>query len=75
MDMERRAGLPGRDSSRIRGSRLATTRGVKARDRSARSFVCRGGSWKMSQRRVCPLGGATLELNASESLSARFTLS
>ncbi|KFA86748.1 hypothetical protein [Archangium violaceum] len=63
------------DSARMRGSRLATARGVKARMMRARSFVWRGGSMKTSHWDVIADGGATTELNASWSWSARFTLS
>jgi len=44
----------------MRGSRLAIMRGVKAREISARSFVCTGGSVKTKKR-----GAGTRELNVS----------
>ena len=50
-------------------------RGVKVRMMIPRSFVCRGGSWKMSQSSGLSPGGAARELNVSGSCSARFTLS
>src|SRR5687767_7748803 len=43
-----------RDSSRIRGSRFATERGVNPFEINARSFVCRGGSVKIVQSPLHP---------------------
>ncbi len=52
----------------MRGSRLATDRGVKACATRARSFECRGGS-----RKIIHSAGPWRELNASWSCSTRFT--
>lgn len=62
-------------SAWMRDSMAAIARGVNARWTSARSFECRGGSWKMSQSSGCPPGGAAREPNVSCSVSTRRTCS
>ena len=46
----------------MRGSRLATERGVKARMIRLRRLVCIGWSEKISQSGALPVGGVTAEL-------------
>jgi hypothetical protein len=64
-----------RDRSRMRGSKLATTRGVNALVMRALSFVWRGGSKKRNHSPGLPRPGACdrSELKVSCSTSARLT--